>query len=168
MTLKKYREQMWQFALYPNSGNNPLYPDLGLLSEIGELAGEAKRIIRDDDGALTPERREKMIDELGDIMWYLAAISYEKGSEQFLTSFESVESNADTGHPKTINDFLIGISSLPESLYGKGNDTQMFYSGLNGLIKYLNTTLEEVLQRNLNKLQSRLERNKIKGEGGSR
>lgn len=168
MTLKEYREQMWQFALYPNSGNNPLYPDLGLLSEIGELAGEAKRVIRDDDGVLTTERREKMIDELGDIMWYLAAISHEKGSEQFLTSFESIESNPDTGHLQNINDFLSSICFLPESLYGKVSDNNKFYSGLNGLIKYLNTTLEEVLQRNLNKLQSRLERNKIKGEGGSR
>lgn len=168
MTLKEYRVQMWQFAQYPDSGNNPLYPDLGLLSEIGELAGEAKRVIRDDGGVLTTERREKMMDELGDIMWYLAAISHEKGSKQFLTSFESIESNPDTGNSKNINDFLRGISSLPESLYGKGNDTQKFYSELNGLIEYLNTTLEEVLQRNLNKLQSRMERNKIKGEGGNR
>lgn len=168
MTLKEYRENMWQFALYPNSGNNPLYPDLGLLSEVGELAGEAKRVIRDDNEVLTPERREKMIDELGDIMWYLAAISHEKKSEEFLTTFESVIQNEKTNKPQDINDFLKSISSLPENLYGQNADNQKFYSELNGLIKYLNTTLEEVLTRNLNKLQSRKDRNKIQGQGGNR
>lgn len=171
MTLKEYIEQMWQFALYPNSGNNMLYPELGLLSEVGELAGEAKRVIRDDNGVLTTERREKMIDELGDIMWYLAAVSHEKKSEEFMTTFESVIQNENTnnpGAPQDINDFLKSISSLPETLYGQSADDQKFCSELNGLIKYLNTTLEEVLTRNLNKLQSRKERNKIQGEGGTR
>jgi len=174
MTPKEYRKQMWQFAVYPNRGNNPLYAELGLLSEIGELAGEAKRVIRDDGGELTPERREKMIDELGDIMWYLAAISHEISSEDFLTSLEDIQRHSPkiSGEvrepPKNVNEFLSRINKLPDILYTEDSQSKKFYLELKGLIEYLDTTLEEVLRRNVDKLQSRMKRNKIKGEGGDR
>ena len=58
MNLSEYRKSMWKFAVYPNRGSNPLYAELGLLSEIGELAGEAKRVIRDDEGEITSERKD--------------------------------------------------------------------------------------------------------------
>lgn len=167
MTLKDYREQMWQFAIYPKSGSNPLYAELGLLSEIGELAGEAKRVIRDDGGELTPERREKMIDEMGDIMWYLSALSHENKSEEFLTSFENVQNDSHENFA-TVNDFLICINNLPNIFYSENDDIEKFYNRLNSLITFLDISLEEILRRNIDKLQSRMDRNRIKGAGGDR
>lgn len=46
------------------------YAALGISSEAGEVANEAKKIIRNDNGSVTIERRNRIIDELGDLLWY--------------------------------------------------------------------------------------------------
>ncbi len=49
----------------------------GLAEEAGEAAGKFKRIFRDDNGELTEERRQEIIAELGDVLWYVAAMCEE-------------------------------------------------------------------------------------------
>ena len=61
-------------AIYPNEAK-VTYPALGLAGEAGEVANQVKKIIRDDGGQLTTERANKIIDELGDCLWYIAAIA---------------------------------------------------------------------------------------------
>ncbi len=56
-----------------------VYPALGLCSEAGEVAGQVKRIDRDDDGHLTEIRRLKLLDECGDVLWYLSALVSDLG-----------------------------------------------------------------------------------------
>ena len=46
------------------------YLTIGFSGEVGEVCNEVKKLVRDDDGVLTNERRRKMIDEMGDVMWY--------------------------------------------------------------------------------------------------
>lgn len=46
---------------------------LGLSGEVGELATEYKKKIR--DGESYQSFREKIIEEMGDIMWYLSSIA---------------------------------------------------------------------------------------------
>jgi NTP pyrophosphatase (non-canonical NTP hydrolase) len=55
------------------------YPALGLAGEAGEVAEHAKKAIRDDAGAVSPERRERMAKELGDVLWYVAQLASELG-----------------------------------------------------------------------------------------
>lgn len=50
------------------------YAGLGLTNEAGEVAGKLKKLLRDDNGHLHPERREAIIDECGDVLWYLARV----------------------------------------------------------------------------------------------
>lgn len=77
MTPNEYQTGALQTAIYPNMSNNFIYPTLGLVGEAGEVAEKAKKIIRDGDGTLTPETREKMALELSDVCWYVAVLAYE-------------------------------------------------------------------------------------------
>ena len=52
---------------------------LGLVGEAGEVAEEIKKLIRDGEGTLTPERRERIALEMGDVLWYLVQIGDEIG-----------------------------------------------------------------------------------------
>ena len=54
---------------------------LGLVGETGEVAEKIKKIIRDKKGVSTPEDHQDMVKELGDILWYLAAVSSYLGIE---------------------------------------------------------------------------------------
>jgi len=54
-----------------------LYPALGLGGEAGEVLENVKRIIRDDNGVVTDERRSKIEKELGDVLWYVAQLATE-------------------------------------------------------------------------------------------
>ena len=111
MTLSpnEYQTAALRTAIYPNRGQNYIYPTLGLVGEAGEVAEKVKKIIRDGDGVLTDPIRDDIAKELGDIAWYLAVLAFE-----------------------------------------------------------LDYTLEEVMQLNLDKLRSRLERGTLTGSGDDR
>lgn len=51
--------------------SNLVHASLGIATESGEFTTEVKRIAR-YGRPLTPEAREHMIEELGDILWYIA------------------------------------------------------------------------------------------------
>ena len=82
---------------------------LGLTGEAGEVADKIKKIIRDKDGKISDEDRAAVAKELGDTLWYLAAIA-----------------------------------------------------------RYLDISLSEVAKGNIEKLESRYQRNKLHGEGDNR
>lgn len=82
---------------------------LGLTGEAGEAADKIKKILRDKGGVVSDEDRASIIKELGDTLWYLAAIS-----------------------------------------------------------RYLGVPLSEVANGNIEKLESRLQRNQLHGEGDNR
>jgi NTP pyrophosphatase (non-canonical NTP hydrolase) len=52
------------------------YASLGL-GEVGEIQNRVKKIIRDSNGEITDETRETIIKELGDVLWYVAAMCME-------------------------------------------------------------------------------------------
>lgn len=55
------------------------YTLLGLANEAGEALGKWKKVIRDEGGLLTTEKREALLDELGDVLWYIARTCDELG-----------------------------------------------------------------------------------------
>lgn len=73
----QYQIAARETAQYPDIGHNLCYPTLGLAGETGEVAERVKKMIRDDGGVLTPERREALKAELGDVLWYVAALCSE-------------------------------------------------------------------------------------------
>ena len=109
MTFEEYQIKARQTAIYPNRDNNFIYPTLGLVGEAGEVAEKMKKVLRDNDGVISEEKREEITKELDDVLWYIANLS-----------------------------------------------------------KELNVSLEDVAQKNIEKLQSRQQRNELHGSGDNR
>lgn len=79
MDFKTFQGIIDETAIYPNRGKNIIYPTLGLSGEAGEVAEKVKKIIRDHKGVVTPEFKQEIVKELGDVLWYVAALSSELG-----------------------------------------------------------------------------------------
>lgn len=77
MTFDDYQQKAKATVVYPDQGNNIIYPTLGFVGEAGELADKVKKIFRDDKGKLSDEVKEAIIDEIGDVLWYMAALCTE-------------------------------------------------------------------------------------------
>ena len=108
MTLNEYQEGARSTAIYPAS-RQIIYPTLGLTGEAGEVADKVKKVIRDSNDVFSDEKKHQIALELGDVLWYAAALAHDLGY-----------------------------------------------------------TLEEVAQMNLDKLASRMQRDKIHGSGDER
>jgi len=88
MTFEEYQNQARKTAIYPDLGNNFIYPTLGLVGEAGEIAEKIKKVLRDGNGEITEEKRSELNKELGDVLWYIANLSIELG-----TSLEDIAAN---------------------------------------------------------------------------
>lgn len=81
MDFKEYQEAALKTADYPFLGKNMAYPALGLVGEAGETADKVKKIWRNegflDANAYTAAQRLEIAKELGDVLWYIAAMAHE-------------------------------------------------------------------------------------------
>lgn len=89
MDFKEYQKKSKKTALYPNVGNNFVYPTLGLSGEAGEVAEKIKKVLRDKNGLIDKETKEAIKKELGDVLWYVAQLA----SELELSMDEVAEKN---------------------------------------------------------------------------
>lgn len=78
MIFNEYQKFACETICYPKE-NAVSYTTLGLNGEAGEVAEKVKKIIRDNNGQITEEKAIEIKKELGDVMWYLATLSYELG-----------------------------------------------------------------------------------------
>lgn len=83
--LDEYAYHASKTAVYPPWAD-VLYPVMGLAGEVGELCNKVKKVIRDSgyDPKQTdlrlflrsnPEILRALVDELGDVLWYVATIA---------------------------------------------------------------------------------------------
>ena len=77
MEFNEYQEKARGTAIYPNKGNNLLYPTIGLAGETGEVAEKVKKLMRDKNMKIDQEFIDGVKKELGDVLWYIAAICSE-------------------------------------------------------------------------------------------
>ena len=73
ITNEQYLEFTRSTAIYPKDRELE-YLTLGLTSEAGEVAGKVKKVIRDNNGVVTPIGKQQLVDELGDVCWYLTRL----------------------------------------------------------------------------------------------
>src|SRR5688572_25757648 len=81
MDLNQYQFEAGKTAIYREKGHHVVYPALGLAGEAGEVAEKIKKIIRDDDGVyeISAAKREEIAKEIGDVLWYCAALAGDLG-----------------------------------------------------------------------------------------
>lgn len=78
MQFNEYQAEAMKNKVY-GYGDKIIYPTLGLANEAGEVAGKVKKVLRDSNGDFNDENRRKVADELGDVLWYLAACAEDIG-----------------------------------------------------------------------------------------
>ena len=77
MNFNDYQDQANDTAIYPNE-SRLVYPALGLTGEAGEVADKIKKIIR-DKRTLDVQERIEIAKEVGDVLWYVAAMARDLG-----------------------------------------------------------------------------------------
>lgn len=81
--INEYQQIAVTTAVYPEKGTGSVmalaYVGLGL-GEAGEVQGKIKKILRDDSGVVSDEKREAVAAEAGDILWYIANLAEELGT----------------------------------------------------------------------------------------
>jgi NTP pyrophosphatase (non-canonical NTP hydrolase) len=151
---------------------------MGLCGECGELFEKFKKVLRDNEGQLSKERIDGIIGELGDCCWYLFQI-YSESNINFQDNYIEVQLDKNKLNSRLnilvainccISDIAIYCLSSNKTLTSELTDKANI---LIALIKEIckicnNITIEEIMDKNIKKLKSRLERNVIKGEGDNR
>lgn len=91
MTFQEYQAEAGKTAVYPGSGYTTglMYASLGLAGEAGELANQVKKCWR--DGEIYAGKEEGMKKEIGDVLWYVAAVATELGVSLDTAAHANVE-----------------------------------------------------------------------------
>lgn len=194
MKLKEYQEKARATAVY-NVGENydvdisMIYPGLGLVGECGEVAEKIKKLYRDDNGKLTDSRKEAIKKELGDCCWYLSNLCSDTDCD--LQVCYEMKSPSQTQRVRTMefpqlilhmNRCASIIAESLESWYYDYNcnlgECSRFVVIAHNVTKVLvcieelacrcGFTLEDIYVGNIEKLLSRQERGKLKGDGDDR
>ena len=82
MTLDEYQNKIIPFDMFDKDewdGDliRPAFMEkvLGLAGEAGEVEDKIKKVLRDDGAQMTLEKKEEILKELGDTLWYVATIA---------------------------------------------------------------------------------------------
>ena len=88
MNINTYQQHASETAIYKDK---LIYPTLGLAGEAGEIANKVKKILRDNSGNLQESVREDLICELGDVLWYVAALATDLNVELSEVANKNIE-----------------------------------------------------------------------------
>jgi NTP pyrophosphatase (non-canonical NTP hydrolase) len=83
MEISEYHEEALTFASPPDLDSGITYPVLGLLCEAGQVAAKVNQVVREcgEDAFTCRVTRERILRELGDVLWYVAVCSRELGAD---------------------------------------------------------------------------------------
>jgi NTP pyrophosphatase (non-canonical NTP hydrolase) len=90
LTFKQYQELSSDTRIYPEKFK-VIYPALGLSGEVGETLELVKKALRDEDGNFSDERLTNLHKEIGDIIWYMAALCEDLGFDFGTVAAQNLE-----------------------------------------------------------------------------
>jgi len=194
MNLREYQEKARSTAVYHTGEDydvdiSMIYPGLGLVGECGEVAEKVKKLYRDDNGKLTDKRKEAIRKELGDCCWYLSNLCSDTDCD--LQMCYEMKNSSQTQKVRLMewpqlvlymNRCASLVAEALESWYYDYachlGERSRFVAIAHNVTKVLacieefaircNCTLENVYTGNIEKLLSRQERGKLKGDGDDR
>lgn len=113
MNFNEYQKKAQTTAQFPTDitlhvstyYENPLpwiYPAIGLAGETGELLNKLKKVIRDNEGVITENMNMMIIDEIGDVMWYIAMLCNTLGYDMDIVMNRNVSKLAERMKNNTI------------------------------------------------------------------
>lgn len=98
LSFTDYQLKVAETAVYPEVGTGSqlalAYCGLGL-GEAGEVQGKIKKVLRDDGGVVSDEKRELILSEVGDVLWYCARVCDELDSSLELVAQGNLDKLAD-------------------------------------------------------------------------
>jgi len=169
MDLSEYQKKARSTAIYPNIGNNFAYVALGMADEAGELLEKAY-----DQNT----KRSELSKELGDVCWYASQACSEIGASLADITPSKPELATDIGSLVVAASKIAGKAKkairddegvITEE---KAKDIEALVGQVLGCVssyaESLGTTLDKVLEQNIEKLFSRKERGVLKGSGDNR
>lgn len=100
MNLRRYQDAVLKGSICINESDRFVENTLGLVGEAGEFADQVKKEIRDGS-----RRSDLMIQELGDVLWYLTSLAGQLGFDiEELASLNYQKLHA--RHPATYPDIV--------------------------------------------------------------
>lgn len=127
LTFDEYQEFTHTTRVYKDK---IVYPALGLTGEAGEVAEKIKKMLRDDDGVLTDERREALKKEIGDVLWYVAALA--------------ADIDASLGEIAQINVDKLTKRKEQNQIHGSGDDREVKIVQASG---HVQGNMQDILRR---------------------
>lgn len=108
MKFQQYSDIAATTAFYPDCDLGTVasvtYATVGLGGEVGQLQNKLKKVLRDEGGRISEERALTLLDEAGDVLWYLDRLVHELGS----TLAEVADANLNKLLTRQINGTLAG------------------------------------------------------------
>ncbi len=90
MDISQYQNKSVKTAVYPEK-YKIMYPALGLAGEAGEVANKVKKVFRDGTKHMPKDWKEDIASEIGDVMWYCAALASDLGFDLDTIATENLE-----------------------------------------------------------------------------
>lgn len=181
MKLDTYQGVINDFARYP-AVHAKRYCALGLFGEAGEIGNQVKKIWRDDDGVLTEDRKAKLRDELGDVLWYAVRFAHEHEIVVGTLTLELGAGVEELGlkpptdiFSATENLAVLAATAIISNLLDDDRREDFHSDFATALLStiadvadILDTNLEDLAQANVDKLTGRVERGTLGGSGDGR
>lgn len=162
MELNEYQQRAVATALPTALSYDYLIP--GLVAEVGEVFGKVAKSVRDE----WPRERlqEELKAELGDVCWFYALLCHVAGLQVRLPQAAQEE----LPEQEVLGDLLSSVGRAQEATADLVwlCRLQLYPSYIARVAMVYELDMQEVLEYNINKLESRKARGTLKGSGDSR